>query len=229
LEDGSIVKFSKRLGKEDKAIIHALEPVVEGIAELFGSNCEVVLHSLDDLSRSVVKIVNGHVTGREVGAPLTDRGIEELINADSLEKAVDTYYVRQNDGRLLKSVSILIRNSEAKPISFVCINVDLSSPLLNCIKELLLPSDRPSERVTEHFPLTVEELVNQTFDAVMTRINSQREMAPSEKNKAAVRELYERGIFKVTGAIDIAAKLMGISRYTVYNYIREAKLESGAM
>jgi len=38
-----------------------------------------------------------------------------------------------------------------------------------------------------------------------------------------VAELYRRGIFKVTGAIDIAAKTMGISRYTLYNYIREAR------
>ena len=218
--------MNKRLNKQDNHIIHAVEPIIEGIAKLFGSNCEVVLHSLEDLSHSVVKIVNGHVTGRKVGAPLTDLGIELLNNADSLEKDVtDSYYVKQDDGRLLKSISIQIRNSEAKPIGFVCINVDLSSPLLNCMKESLLPGDRPSKDVTEHFSLTVEELVNQSFETVMTRMGSQREMAPSEKNKAAVTELYNRGVFKVTGAIDIAAKIMGISRYTVYNYIREAKLE----
>ncbi len=218
--------MNKRLNKQDNHIIHALEPIIEGIAKLFGSNCEVVLHSLEDLSHSVVKIVNGHVTGRKVGAPLTDLGIGLFNNADSLEEDVpDSYHVKQDDGRLLKSISIQIRNSEAKPIGFVCINVDLSSPLLNCLKESLLLGDRVSKDVTEHFSLTVEELVNQSFEAVMSRMGSQRGRAPSQKNKAAVTELYNRGIFKITGAIDITAKLMGISRYTVYNYIREAKLK----
>lgn len=226
LAGGSMAKSSKTLNKEDKQIIHALEPVIDGIAELFGSNCEVVLHCVEDISHSVTKIVNGHVTGRKVGAPLTDFGIELLNNADSLGKDVtDSYFVKQDDGRLLKSVAILIRNDKGKPIGFVCINVDLSLPLLSCVKESLSHDSRPPLSVIEHFSLTVEELVSQTFETVMTRMGNQRGMAPSEKNKAAVRELCKRGIFKVTGAIDIAAKLMGISRYTVYNYIREAKLE----
>lgn len=70
-----------RFTKEDEQILQAVEPIVDGIAELFGSNCEVVLNSLKGISRSVVKIVNGHVTGRKVGAPLTDLGIQILENA----------------------------------------------------------------------------------------------------------------------------------------------------
>ncbi len=50
-----------RFTKEDEQILQAVEPIVDGIAELFGSNCEVVLNSLKDISRSVVKIVNGQL------------------------------------------------------------------------------------------------------------------------------------------------------------------------
>ncbi|EIS78008.1 sensory box protein, partial [Yersinia pestis PY-66] len=37
------------------------------MGQFFGEYCEIVLHSFEDLHRSVIHIVNGHVTGRELG------------------------------------------------------------------------------------------------------------------------------------------------------------------
>ena len=216
-----------RLDKNDKAILSALEPIVEGIAEVVGNNCEVVLHSLEDVSHSVVKIVNGQITGRKVGSPLTDFGIDVLRKADSLESdIIGSYYTELDDRRLLKSVTILIRNSRGKPIAILCINIDLSVPLLAFVQGFLPTSSEVIPNVVEHFPSTLNELVSRTLEMVMTRVNSQREIPSSEKNKAIVRELYNRGMFKITGVIDIVAKKIGISRYTVYNYIREVRTEA---
>ena len=215
------------LSKKDKAIIRALEPVVEGVAEAFGSNCEVVLHSLEDLSRSVIKIVNGHVTRRKVGSPLTDLGVEILKKAGSLEKdVIGSYYSKLDDGRVLKSVTMLVRNSQGKPIAIICINIDVSVPFLDFLRGFMPEGSESLENVVEHFPSTLKELVSRTLEMVMTHVNSQREVSPSEKNKAIVMELYKRGMFNVRGVIDIVAKKMGISRYTVYNYIREARGEA---
>jgi len=33
-------------------------------------------------------------------------------------------------------------------------------------------------------------------------------------------------MFKISGVIDIVARQLGISRYTVYNYLREAKFKN---
>jgi len=218
-----------KLNKKDKAIFHALEPIVEGIAEAFGSNCEVVLHSLEDTSRSVVKIANGHVTGRKVGSPLTDFAAAILKKADSLEKdVVGSYYSKLDAGRQLKSVTMLIRNTQGKPIGFMCINIDLSVPLSDFLRGFLpMGGKPPSASIVEYFPLTMKDLICRTLEMVMTDTNTQREVSPSEKNKVTVLELYKRGIFNVRGAIDLVAKEIGVSRYTVYNYIREAKIETG--
>jgi len=217
-----------KLNKRDKAIFHALEPIVEGIAEAFGSNCEVVLHSLEDTSRSVVKIVNGRVTGRKVGSPLTDFAAAILKKADSLEKdVVGSYYSKLDAGRQLKSVTMLIRNTQGKPIGFMCINIDLSAPLSDFLKEFLpIGGESSPEAVIEHFPLSMEDLIIRSLQLVMTDVNNRRGLSPSEKNKVTVLELYKRGIFNVRGAIDLVAKEIGVSRYTVYNYIREAKIET---
>jgi len=214
------------LDKENEVLLHALESVVDSIAKVFGDNCEVVLHSLEDPAHSVVKIVNSHITGRRVGAPITDLGLEMLKKANSLGKdVIGSYYSKLDDGRLLKSVSTLIRDAQGNPIGEMCINIDLSVPLLDFLSGFLPKGGESSEKVVEHFPSTLNELVSKTLEMVMTRVNTQKEVSPSEKNKTVVMELYTRGIFDVRGAIDVVAKKMGISRYTVYNYIREAKVE----
>lgn len=211
---------------DEKAIFQVLENVTEGVARAFGSNCEVILHSLDDLRHSVVKIVNGHVTGRHIGSPMTDYGLKLLNEADSLvDDVVGVYNTKSDDGRLLKSVSILLRNSEGKIIGIMCINIDLSVPLLDFIKEFSTIADVSYEKAIEHFPSTLDDLVNETLESLRNDADIQAKLSHSEKNKAIVMELYRRGMFRVAGAVDLVAKKMGISRYTVYNYIREAKIK----
>jgi predicted transcriptional regulator YheO len=226
--EGIIHSNKGLLDKENEVVFHALKAVVDSVAEAFGTNCEVVLHSLEDPAHSVVKIVNGHVTGRKVGAPLTDLCIEILHKAKSSGRdVIGSYYSRLDDGRLLKSVSTLIRNAQGDPIGIMCINIDLSVPLLDFLEGFLPRAAESAENIVEHFPLTLNELVSKTLETVMTRMNTQKELSSSDRNKAIVMELYKRGMFKVTGVIDIVAKKLGISRYTVYNYIREAKVEIG--
>ena len=52
--------------------IAELMPFVDFLGAALGSATEVVLHDLTEPGNSVVKIVNGHVSGRNVGAPATD-------------------------------------------------------------------------------------------------------------------------------------------------------------
>ena len=217
-----------RLSKEDKTNFRTLGTIVDGIANVFGSNCEVVLHSLEDSSHSVVKIANSHVTGRKVGSPLTDFLAEILKRADSLEEdVIGCYYNKLDDGRLLKSVSVLLRNTKGKPIGFLCINIDLSAPLLDFLTGFLPMRGESSKNIIEHFPITIKELISRTLEMVIADVSNRREIPPSEKNKLITQELYKRGLFNVKGAIDLVAKEMGVSRYTIYNYIREAKVEIG--
>ncbi len=39
----------------------------------------------------------------------------------------------------------------------------------------------------------------------------------------AVRQMHERGMFIVKGGIEKAAAALGVSRYTIYNYLDEIK------
>ena len=61
---------------------------------------------------------------------------------------------------------------------------------------------------------------------VMNRVNNIKELPSSDKDKRIVKALYPKGIFDTRGAIDVIAKQTGVSKYTIYNYLREAKVET---
>jgi len=207
--------------ERDKEILCSLEVVAEGIGELFGRNCEVVIHSFEDMKHTVIKIVNGQITGRKVGAPLTDLGMAMFNKIDSLDSdVIKSYYTTTRNGKKLKSISVIIRNSQGKPIGALSINLNLSAPLGEVLEDLTVPS----EIIPEHFVTSAEELVNTSFEIKVSEVSKQKELSPLEKNKLVVAKLYDNGIFDIKGAVDLVATNLGLTRYTIYNYIREARL-----
>lgn len=203
---------------EDRADIERFGGVVESIARAFGPSCEVVLHSLEDVSRSVVKIENAHVTGRAIGAPMTDFGLHILRIAEEIGSDVVGPYFTKSGANTLRSVSTLLRNRQGRPLAILCINFDLSAPFLDLIQALLPPtatqavSAEASEPV-EHFPSSVRDLIRQTLAALPPSY-------ASDWNRRASEELFRKGIFQMKGAVELAAEELGVSKHTIYYYLR---------
>lgn len=220
------VQERKKFSKKDKAILLALQPVVDGIAAMFGGGCEVVLHSLEDLEHSLVKIANGHVTGRKEGASLTDHAVEMLKDASSRKNGrIETYYTKASDGTLMRSVTIPIRNEDGETLGFLCINLDLTVPVVDLLRTFGLP---PRVNVsTEHFVSDVQQLIDSAISDAIAKVGKDRGTPNADKNKSIVFALYNKGIFNIKGAVDTVAQRIGTSRYTVYNYIREARVKVG--
>jgi predicted transcriptional regulator YheO len=203
--------------------------VVESIARAFGPSCEVVLHSLEDVGRSVVKIENSHVTGRSVGAPMTDLGLQLLDSAAEGGGDVIGPYFTRSGKNVLRSVSLVLRDPAGNPIGFLCINLDLSAPFLDIARGLLpeqvsAPTGasgaaKPDEEPIEHFASSVKDLVRQTLTAAAFPFGS-------ERTRKAVEELWRKGIFRIKGSVEVAAEELGVSRHTVYYYLRDLRGKS---
>ena len=60
--------------------MQTLKQIAKGVAEQFGSNCEVVIHEITEKSAysSIVAIYNGHVTGRKLGDGPSHVVLEQL-------------------------------------------------------------------------------------------------------------------------------------------------------
>ena len=214
---------SIRLTGKDRDILKILEPVVDGIAEIFGSSCEVILHSFEDPGHSVFRIANSHITGRKVGSPITDLGLNVLLKSfETKQDIVGSYFTRTDDGKIFKSITILIRNSRNAPIGMLCINIDLSTDFLGFVSEFTPPNTESSQTV-ETFPTEIPDLIQRSISQILKEINQKTGVSPTEKNREIIYELSRKGIFDIKGAVDIVATQMGVSKFTIYHYIRELK------
>ncbi|MFW5726993.1 MAG: helix-turn-helix transcriptional regulator [Spirochaetia bacterium] len=212
---------------EDQMQLEGIATIAQGIARQFGEYCEVVLHSLENYDNSIVAIENGKVTGRSIGGPMTDFALSVLERCD--QEATDVYgvyYTNTETGKQLKCTTIVVRNLQKKPIGLLCINFDVSAPFARMM-ESLLPDVTGTQTVSEHFPLTAKDLVETSFNEVVDEVNRKTGISPTQKNKLIVEELYKRGIFHIKNGIDIVSEKLGVSRYTIYNYIREVKTVLG--
>ena len=116
-----------KLTEIDQHILKSYGTLLDGLAGYLGEGCEIVLHSLENLDRSVIKIVNGHHTGRTVGAPITNLALEMLdeIQKDPSRTSI-SYFTNNKKGEPLKSATIAIRGENERIIGLLCMNFYLN-------------------------------------------------------------------------------------------------------
>jgi predicted transcriptional regulator YheO len=213
----------------DMQTLKAVIPLADGVAALLGPDCEVALHSFENLDKSIIHIVNGHITGRKVGSPITDLGVEILNHAaESGSDVTGPYHSKTVDGKNLRSVSILIRGEKRKAIGMLCINFNLSVPLDRLMANYGVEHGRSTAGTAsvENYTDNIEGLIRSALEKILAEVSSQTTIPNNEKNKQVVAELNRRGIFGMKGAVDMVARELAISRYTIYNYLRGLKVKS---
>ncbi|CAM5254558.1 Transcriptional regulator DauR [Streptomyces alboniger] len=115
------------LEAERDAILAALKPVADGLVATFGSMCEVVLHDYRRPEESVVALA-GSVTGRAVGGAMSEIGMRMVARGDA---AVDELNyrtrTRTGTGQIVKSSTMMLRDSTGTVFGAVCVNLDVSA------------------------------------------------------------------------------------------------------
>lgn len=222
IESVNVMPFSEH----DKIILRSYEAVVDGIASLIGSYCEIVLHSLEDLNTSAIKIANGENTGRQVGSPITALALKMLKDIEGSERNFSrSYFTRAKGGVLMKSITIAIRNGDNRVIGLLCINVNLDAPFSQILQSFMPTEEAQQAVASVNFASDVEELVDQTVEHTIEEINADKSVANNTKNRQIVMALFDKGIFDIKDAIHRVAERLNISKHTVYLYIRQRKTE----
>ena len=214
--------------KEDLTILKSYEAVVDGLASLIGPFCEIVLHSLESLDTSAIKIANGENTGRQVGSPITDMALKMLKDIEGSERNFSRpYFTRAKGGVLMKSITIAIRNENNRVIGLLCINVNLDAPFSQILQSFMPTEEAKEAASSVNFASDVVELVDQTVEHTIEEINGDKSVSNNTKNRQIVMDLYDKGIFDIKDAINRVAERLNISKHTVYLYIRQRKTEEG--
>ncbi|MFI7013947.1 transcriptional regulator [Streptomyces sp. NPDC050164] len=215
------------LAAERDAILAALTPVVEGIAATFGPVCEVVLHDYRNQEKSVVAVA-GSVTGRTVGGAMSEIGMRVLARGDEATDELN-YVTRTRNGALVKSSTMVLRDSTGAVFGALCVNVDVStvSQVHDLLGALAGRGAAPAELPTTTFGNDIDSVV----DALVDAHQSKQRGSWAELDRAERLELFggldTRGVFAVRGAVEQVAARLGISRASAYNYLSQARSAHG--
>jgi predicted transcriptional regulator YheO len=200
--------------------------LVDAIAETFGKNCEVVLHDFSKPDQSIIKIANGHLTGRDVGGPATDLILSYIGKKDKKVDALIGYRTKTKKGDELKSTTIFIKNGSNKIVGALCINIDITPYISarNILEELCTVPDTSSKELNElpeKFESSVDQLIRELLEQNIRETGKPVAHMRKEDKIDIVRDLKEKGLFLIKGAAKKLSKELNVSLATIYKYLEE--------
>lgn len=205
----------------EKTTLGFLTQLAKGIAQQFGSNCEVAVHDLSENYKdsSIILIENGHVTSRKVGDGPSMVVLEALNGEQSTLQDHSSYLTKTKDGRILKSTTIYIRDTKQKIIGIFSINFDITNLLITESALQPIISVESPEKEPEEIPQNVTDLLDELIELSVKQIGKPVALMTKDDKVKAIRFLKERGAFLITKSGDKISKHFGISKYTLYSYI----------
>jgi len=228
---------TRAIQAERRQLMKALHPVVKMLGTIVGHHIEVVLHDLTRPESSIVAIANGHVSNRSVGnsilsGPKGDQGFNAAKRAlsasgEAEHSIVDDYPTLTRSGQRLKSSTVIFRDSDGEPFAALCLNADhtIVEAAHTWLGMLLKPNGAaaPAPSEAPEMDTLMQEIIS---DAVRRTGKPVRLMAKEEKVQA-VQAMMQRGLFIVKGGVERAAGALGVTRFTIYNYLEALRERTG--
>jgi predicted transcriptional regulator YheO len=212
------VRRSAEAGLRKREVFDLLKDVGLAITSLLGKSCEVVLHDTSDLEHSIIWI-EGNVTGRQVGGMMSDLGLEMLRKGDAHPHF--NYRTFTESGKTLKSASIWLRDSAGEIYGSFCVNLDVTGlgMLEEFIRDLAAAPMRPE--LAESHPQDLNDMLDSMIAECEYRLGKPAGEMSKDERIGVVRFLEGRGAFQVRHSAAIVAGRLGVTRKTIYNYLRE--------
>ncbi|WP_170150174.1 helix-turn-helix transcriptional regulator [Parahaliea mediterranea] len=216
-----------------------LSGVAEALSHIVDTQTEVVVHDLRQPEQSIVAIVNGHVSNRHKGqsvlsvpeedaafARMLDRDVRKTANA---VEVTGNYTTHTRSGKSLRSSSVVLYDDQGAPLAALCLNRDLGAAelLLETLKAHVFPSADASapnaDGNTEgNGEMTMEELVSDIIERALASTGGVGvERMTKQEKMQVVSQMHRRGLFLIRGSVERAATSLGITKFTIYNYLDE--------
>ena len=210
----------------DASMIQFLFRLAKALAAQFGPNCEVVIHDLqsNDPDSSIVAIENGHVSGRKVGDGPSHVVLEALNNGGIPEDRL-SYLAKTADGKTLKSTTVYIRDVDKQPIGIFSINYDITLMLAmeEALRQFTATAPEQPDDAPEPIAQNVSDLLDELIEQSVKRVGKPAALMTKEEKVKAIGFLNDTGAFLITKSGGKVCKYFGISKYTLYSYMEEAK------
>ena len=213
----------------DDLTLESLVMIAHGIARHFGNDCEVCIHDLqaNDLEHTICYIINGHVSGRKIGdgaSKIVLETLEALKKGDNVSDHLG-YRTHTSDGRILKSSTIFLKDESGKYRFILGINHDMTnfinaqSALSNVVENI----ETTGEDIYGQIPLSVNDLLDNLIEQSVKLVGKTPALMTKDEKVKAIKFLQDAGAFLITRSGDKISQFFGISKFTLYSYIDQAK------
>jgi len=205
---------------EKESLLNFVSRLADGLGQTLGRFCEIVVHDFDSPESSIIAIANGSLTGREVGDTLDALGFQLLKNNPPTDLL--NYRAKTKDGKELRSSSIFLRDEKGHIFGALCINVDVSG-LLKAQEWLQEALGAASTTIDERFEHSVDEVLETLIQNAISSIGKNTADMTREDKVAIVAYLENKGAFLIRYSVERVAELLGMTKYTIYNYLDEIR------
>lgn len=202
--------------------------LAEFLGQALGPDYEILLHDLTEKGGKIAAIVNSHVSGRDKGAPLSNKALQFIHNrVYETEDFVAGYRGLSQSNRQLKSSTMFIKGDHGELIGMLCINFNagkyerLADDLLQMCGSQTEPTG--SDTSVETFVTSVPDAIRASILEVTGHVNLPPDRLTMEEKISIVEALYHAGVFYMKGSVSEVAAQIGSSEATVYRYLSKLK------
>lgn len=221
-----------RISVDEKRKLHPyldnMKSVAEGIFRFLGKEAEVVLHDLSQPESSIVFIA-GELTEREIGGPITDVALKRLRDKNNPDDVLN-YKNELKDGRILKSSTMFVTDDDGQVLGCLCVNYNITNLYLaeNTIKNFCALDNKGSDSEsagaqTEIFADDINDVMETMLNNAIGEVEKPIPYMEKDDKIKVIGYLDQKGAFMIKGAVDHAAEKLNVSRYTIYNYLKEVE------
>lgn len=195
-------------------------PVAEGIAALFAPYAEVVVH---DLATEAIAYIANPVSRRTPGDPSQLDDIE----FSSGQQVIGPYEKTNWDGRRMKCISSVLY-ADGSAIGLLCINLDVTQfeQVRRALEGFLITKARTDD-VQALFQNDWHERTNEFITGWCARKNTHISSIDRQMRRELIGALKTAGLLDQRRAPAYIARILGVSRATVYNELAALKQDGG--
>ena len=211
--------------------------LTEFLGKALGPDYEVALHDLTRKDRSIIAIANNYISGREVGAPLTNMSLSILRDKSYERMDYHLHYYSINvNGKALRSSTFFIKDS-GKLIGLLCINFDASryEELSRRVMELCgggvkrgVPSgtrliadgnDPVETPVRSGYPTSIAGATASIVSQVVANYPVEVDRLTQDEKMEIMDILNRKGVFLLKGSVSHVAQTLHSSEASIYRYL----------
>lgn len=194
-----------------------LDRTARGIAEMFGSSCETLVHDMGDPSHPILSIYNGHVSGRTVGSTLDILGTARELDGDALVTDFVNLYATTPTGQQIKSSTFHLIGEDYNLA--LGVNFDYSALVYanRTLVDLMSAEADLQSAMWQGGDRRLSELLDECLAAVGKPVNA---LNKRDRMKA-IALLDQKNAFSYRKSVPFVARRLQVSRYTVYKYLGE--------